>query len=121
MNRLKSIISKFSKAKILIIGDLILDEYVWGDVERISPEAPVPVVWANKSTFLPGGAANVASNIRSLGANVNIVGIVGKDERAHILLSELKVLVSDRALSITLKWYATKTFGTNTGSNREVT
>ena len=90
MNRLKSIISKFSKAKILIIGDLILDEYVWGDVERISPEAPVPVVWANKSTFLPGGAANVASNIRSLGANVNIVGIVGKDERAHILLSELK-------------------------------
>jgi len=90
MSRLKSIISKFSKAKILIIGDLILDEYIWGEVERISPEAPVPVVWAKESNYLPGGAANVASNIRSLGADVNVVGIVGKDERAQILLAELK-------------------------------
>ncbi|MDD5618810.1 MAG: D-glycero-beta-D-manno-heptose-7-phosphate kinase [Candidatus Omnitrophica bacterium] len=89
-NRLKSIISGFSKIKILVIGDLILDEYVYGDVERISPEAPVPVVWANERKFLPGGASNVAANIISLGAQVNISGIVGKDDKADILLSELK-------------------------------
>lgn len=88
--KLKSIISKFSKVKILIIGDLILDEYIYGNVERISPEAPVPVVWASERKFLPGGASNVATNIVSLGANVSIVGIVGKDDQGEVLLSELK-------------------------------
>lgn len=89
-NKLKSIISKFSNVKILVIGDLILDEYIYGDVERISPEAPVPVVWANEKKFLPGGSSNVASNIFSLGAGVSLVGIVGRDDRADILLAELK-------------------------------
>ncbi|MDD5005178.1 MAG: D-glycero-beta-D-manno-heptose-7-phosphate kinase [Candidatus Omnitrophica bacterium] len=89
-NRLKSIISKFANVKILVIGDLILDEYIYGDVDRISPEAPVPVVWAKERKFLPGGAANVAANISSFGAGVNLAAIVGKDDHAHILLSELK-------------------------------
>lgn len=89
-NRLNSIISRFPNVKILVIGDLILDEYIYGNVERISPEAPVPVVWANQKKFLPGGASNVAANISSLGAQVSLVGIVGRDEQAQILLSELK-------------------------------
>jgi D-beta-D-heptose 7-phosphate kinase/D-beta-D-heptose 1-phosphate adenosyltransferase len=89
-NRLKSIISKFSNVRILVIGDLILDEYIYGNVDRISPEAPVPVVWASERKFLPGGASNVASNIVSLGAQANITGIVGKDDKADILLAELK-------------------------------
>ncbi|MFH1622469.1 MAG: D-glycero-beta-D-manno-heptose-7-phosphate kinase [Candidatus Omnitrophota bacterium] len=88
--KLKSIISKFSKVKILVIGDLILDEYIYGNVERISPEAPVPVVWANERKFLPGGACNVASNIVNLGAEVSLSGIVGKDGYAETLLCELK-------------------------------
>jgi len=88
--KLKSIISKFSKVKILVIGDLILDEYIYGDVDRISPEAPVPVVRASEKKFLPGGASNVASNISNLGAAVSLEGIVGKDDRAQILLSELE-------------------------------
>jgi len=88
--RLQSIVSKFSKVRILVIGDLILDEYVYGDVERISPEAPVPVVKASSQKFLPGGAANVATNISSLGGSVSAIGIVGKDDNGHILLSELK-------------------------------
>lgn len=88
--RLQSIISKFSKAKILVIGDLILDEYIYGQAERISPEAPVPVVWAHEKQFLPGGAANVASNIGSLSASISLTGIVGKDDKAGILLAELK-------------------------------
>ena len=90
MKDLKAIINRFNKANILIVGDLILDEYVWGNVERISPEAPVPVVWANKRTYVPGGAANVANNIRSLDGGVCLAGVIGKDKNTDILLSELK-------------------------------
>ena len=88
--KLHSIISGFAKANILVIGDLILDEYIYGNVERISPEAPVPVVWAHEQQFLPGGASNVAANICGLGAQVSIAGVVGKDDKADILLSGLK-------------------------------
>jgi len=88
--KLKQIIQKFGKAKILVVGDLILDEYIWGSVERISPEAPVPVLWAKKRTFVPGGTANVANNIRSLGGGVTLLGVTGKDANSKILLSELK-------------------------------
>ena len=90
MKELKNIIKKFNQANILIIGDLILDEYIWGNADRISPEAPVPVVWAGKREFIPGGAANVANNIRSLDGKVSIVGVIGQDKNADILLSELK-------------------------------
>jgi len=89
MKNLKKIVSKFNKAKVLVIGDLILDEYIIGSVERISPEAPVPIVWANKSTFVPGGAANVAYNIRSLGGNVSLSGVIGRDEKAASLVAQL--------------------------------
>lgn len=90
MKKLSNIIHRFSQANILVVGDLILDEFIWGSVERISPEAPVPVVWANKRTYMPGGAANVAGNIRSLGAKACLVGVIGKDKNEDILLSELK-------------------------------
>jgi len=74
---LKKIINGFTKARILVVGDLILDQYIWGDVERISPEAPVPVVWAKKRDYVPGGAANVANNIVALGGKVVLCGVVG--------------------------------------------
>lgn len=90
MRNLKKIINRFNLANILVVGDLILDEYIWGDVDRISPEAPVPVVWANKRTYVPGGAANVANNIRALDAGVYLVGVTGKDKNSDILFSELK-------------------------------
>lgn len=85
IEKLRRIIPKFSDAKVLVIGDLILDEFVWGEVSRISPEAPVPVVWVKSESFMPGGAANVANNIASLGAKAYIAGVVGNDERAGIL------------------------------------
>lgn len=88
--RLQEIIKKFPKKKILVIGDLILDEFIWGTVDRISPEAPVPVVWVNSESFMPGGAANVANNIATLGANASICGLVGKDKNANLLIEELK-------------------------------
>ncbi|MFZ2356738.1 MAG: D-glycero-beta-D-manno-heptose-7-phosphate kinase [Candidatus Omnitrophota bacterium] len=90
MNDFKNIISKFNKTKILVIGDLILDQYIFGTVDRVSPEAPVPVVWANKRTYVPGGAANVANNIRALDGSVSLLGVTGNDKHAEILLSELK-------------------------------
>src|SRR4030042_5929396 len=90
MKNLKKIIDKFPQARILVVGDLILDEYIWGDVDRISPEAPVPVVWAKKRSFVPGGAANVANNLRTLGARVAIVGVVGRDHNRDIMLSGLR-------------------------------
>lgn len=90
MRDLKAIVHSFNKARILVIGDLILDEYIWGSVDRISPEAPVPVLWANKRTFVPGGAANVANNLRSLDGEVCLVGVAGKDKNTDIFISELK-------------------------------
>ena len=90
MKNLKTLINKFDKAKILVVGDLILDEYIWGSVERISPEAPVPVVWAKERTYVPGGASNVASNISSLDGRVCLVGVMGNDRNSEILFSELK-------------------------------
>ncbi len=90
MKNLKAIISRFKKVKILVIGDLILDEYIWGSVDRISPEAPVPVVWAQKRTFAPGGTANVAHNIRALGGAVTLLGVTGCDANAKVLLGQLK-------------------------------
>jgi len=77
MKNLKKIITKFNKARILVVGDLILDQHIWGDVERISPEAPVPIVWAKRRTYAPGGAANVANNISAFGAKVTLCGILG--------------------------------------------
>ena len=84
------LIKMLGRAKIMVIGDLILDEYIWGDVERISPEAPVPIVWANRHTHMLGGAANVANNIRSLGGRVCLVGVVGNDKNKDILFWELE-------------------------------
>jgi len=90
LKNLKDIINRFIKARILVVGDLILDQYIWGSVDRVSPEAPVPVVWANKRTYLPGGAANVANNIVSLGGNVCLLGVVGDDLQADRFMSELR-------------------------------
>ncbi|MFA6320428.1 MAG: D-glycero-beta-D-manno-heptose-7-phosphate kinase [Candidatus Omnitrophota bacterium] len=89
-NKIKEKVSNFKNARVLVIGDLILDEFLWGDVSRISPEAPVPVVWVKKESFMPGGASNVANNLRSLGASVHLVGVVGDDERGAILKGELE-------------------------------
>ncbi len=108
LGNLKEIITKFSKAKIMVIGDLILDEYIWGSVDRISPEAPVPVVWANRRSFVPGGAANVANNIRSLDGDVTLIGVVGKDKNADTLLSEIsKLKISRRGIFIAPKRHTT--------------
>ncbi len=87
--RFCKIISRLSGARVLVVGDIMLDRFIWGTVSRISPEAPVPVVWAQSESFMPGGASNVANNIRSLGTDVYICGMIGDDEAGRILVSEL--------------------------------
>ncbi|MEW6066696.1 MAG: D-glycero-beta-D-manno-heptose-7-phosphate kinase [Nitrospirota bacterium] len=84
-----NILNEFKKKKILVIGDLILDRYIWGKVNRISPEAPVPVVEVTGENFLLGGAANVANNITALGGHASIVGIAGKDRPGEVLVKML--------------------------------
>ncbi|MEK6869466.1 MAG: PfkB family carbohydrate kinase, partial [Nanoarchaeota archaeon] len=77
MNKLVKIIERFKGKKILVLGDVMLDKYIWGDVSRISPEAPVQVVNVTKEEYIPGGASNVASNIAELGAKAWMIGVVG--------------------------------------------
>ncbi len=79
------IINAFKGKKILVVGDVILDRYIFGKVNRISPEAPVPIVEVQDETFLLGGATNVANNIVSLGGTASIAGIVGKDSAGRLL------------------------------------
>lgn len=86
MKERKKILERFSGSSILVIGDIILDRYIWGKVSRISPEAPVPVVEVTKEDFLLGGAANVAANIVSLGGKVYIAGIIGNDRAKDVLV-----------------------------------
>jgi D-glycero-beta-D-manno-heptose-7-phosphate kinase len=85
---MKEILRKFKNQKIAVIGDLILDKYIYGDVERISPEAPVPIVRVLREKFVPGGAANVAANISTLGGKPFLFGIVGNDQYKDILLQK---------------------------------
>ncbi|MGE5894786.1 MAG: D-glycero-beta-D-manno-heptose-7-phosphate kinase [bacterium] len=85
----KGILSRFKRKNILIVGDVILDHYVWGTVDRISPEAPVPVVTVTRENYLLGGAGNVANNITSLGAQATIAGIIGEDHRGRMVVDLL--------------------------------
>lgn len=88
--RFYSAIRRFSNLSILVVGDLILDEYIYGNVERISPEAPVQVVEVKDKANALGGAANVAHNIIELGANAYVAGIIGDDENGELLEKELR-------------------------------
>ena len=83
------LLARFEKARVLVIGDMMLDEFLWGKVSRISPEAPVPVVWVQSESTMPGGAANVANNIRALGGQVSVVGAVGTDRYGELLIGGL--------------------------------
>jgi rfaE bifunctional protein kinase chain/domain len=98
LSRLQQILDRASSRRITVIGDLMLDEFVWGKVGRISPEAPVPIVEVTSESFYPGGAANVARNLREFVDRVGIVGLLGKDrsgQQLRDLLSEQKINTSN--------------------------
>jgi D-beta-D-heptose 7-phosphate kinase/D-beta-D-heptose 1-phosphate adenosyltransferase len=90
MDKLTRLIPRFQKKNVLVLGDIMVDKFVWGKVSRISPEAPVPVVEVTRESQTFGGAGNVANNLVSLGGDAYIVGVVGNDIEAELLKSEFK-------------------------------
>ena len=102
---LEDILSAIASRRILVIGDVMLDKYVWGDASRLSPEAPVPVVRVDRETAVAGGAANVAFNLAALGARADLFGWVGEDpdgRRLRELLAEGRVSLLPGAVSPTI-------------------
>ncbi len=98
LTRLQQILDRAPSKRIMVIGDLMLDEFVWGKVGRISPEAPVPVVEVTGESFYPGGAANVARNLREFVENVAVIGLLGQDrcgQQLRELLAEQKIDISN--------------------------
>ena len=88
--KIDAVLARFPRVRVLVVGDLMLDRYVWGRVSRLSPEAPVPVVRADRESLHPGGAANVAANVRALGGQPAVCGVVGRDTAGRRLRAELQ-------------------------------
>ena len=84
-DKTQALFDSFSRQRIVVIGDVMLDRFIWGNVSRISPEAPVPVVEVQRESFYPGGAANVARNLTPFGTSVDLIGFIGTDENGQLL------------------------------------
>ncbi|MFH1210742.1 MAG: D-glycero-beta-D-manno-heptose-7-phosphate kinase [archaeon] len=99
--KLVDIVKNFGGKKVLVLGDVMLDTYLMGNSTRISPEAPVLVVNVERKLYTPGGASNTAANVKSLGGSVYLVGVVGCDDNAKLLLSELdkKGIITDNLVT----------------------
>src|SRR6476646_2634709 len=82
--RVRRILSRAGSTRVLVVGDVMLDHFIWGSVARISPEAPVPVVDFERENFMPGGAANVARNLTALSVSAELFGVVGRDVSVHL-------------------------------------
>ncbi len=95
--RALDIINRFHSSKVLVVGDIMVDQFIWGKVSRISPEAPVPVVKVTSESLLLGGCANVLNNVFSMGGKVAVSGIVGSDKMGSWLIDKLKAMNIDTA------------------------
>lgn len=89
MSAVSDLLATAGERRVLIVGDVMLDEYIWGDADRVSPEAPVPVINVSRRVAVPGGAANAAVNVAGLGAGCVLIGLVGGDDAAASLRSAL--------------------------------
>jgi len=110
LEQLLGLVDRFAGRRLLVLGDLMLDHYLWGHCERISPEAPVPVVEVQRETSSLGGAGNVAANLAALGAEPVLVGLVGDDQRAQTLFEafasrgvDTRAIVRDGSRPTTMK------------------
>ena len=110
LDTLQALVDRFAGRRLLVLGDLMLDHYLWGRCERISPEAPVPVVEVQKESSSLGGAGNVAANLTALGAEPVLVGLVGEDDRARQLFEafadrgvDTRAIVRDPSRPTTMK------------------
>ena len=119
--RASTLIAGFRDASVLVIGDLMLDHFLVGRVERISPEAPVPIVAFDREEWRIGGAGNVANNVAGLGGGVRLVGVVGQDEAADRLKSELRTVgVGDEGLVVDHTRRTTRKVRVVTNRNQQV-
>jgi D-glycero-beta-D-manno-heptose-7-phosphate kinase len=91
-----SYLNKFKNVNVLVLGDIMHDVFIWGNVKRISPEAPVPIVEVTRETSLLGGAANVVNNVLALGARASMAGVVGKDRTGEAVVKELDRIGANR-------------------------
>ncbi|HEX2268914.1 MAG TPA: PfkB family carbohydrate kinase, partial [Pyrinomonadaceae bacterium] len=98
--RVTEILNTLRDRKVVVLGDVMLDEFVWGDVTRISPEAPVPVVDVRRESIHLGGAANVLANLVALGARGTVVGVVGNDDAGRRLRNGLREFGADDSLIV---------------------
>src|ERR1017187_685300 len=89
MKNLPALLKNIARLRILVVGDVMLDRYIWGDATRISPEAPVPVIDVDRDTWTAGGAGNVALNVASLGARCTVAGYFGDDDAGRKLAASL--------------------------------
>jgi D-beta-D-heptose 7-phosphate kinase/D-beta-D-heptose 1-phosphate adenosyltransferase len=94
LSRRRVLLAGAEKARVVVLGDVMLDQFLWGRVARISPEAPVPVVEFENESFFPGGAGNIARNVTSLGAHCELLGAVGRDDEAR----RLKKILTDEGV-----------------------
>src|SRR5207253_4451849 len=110
--RAETVLHQRRERHIVVLGDVMLDEFIWGDVSRISPEAPVPVVEIRRESTHLGGAANVLANLVALGARASLIGVVGKDDAGEKVLSSLRdasamqtnsLLIADESRPTTIK------------------
>src|SRR5437016_11695276 len=90
VDRVRRILQAAARTRVLVIGDVMLDQFIWGRVSRISPEAPVPVVEFERESFMPGGAANVARNLTALKTSADALGVIGRDDAGKKLTSLLE-------------------------------
>jgi len=97
-------IDEFPRTRVLVIGDIIMDEYIWGDVSRISPEAPVPVVDVKHETKMLGGAGNVVNNISSLGGEAILCGVVGDDTTGRQVVKAAALPTCDPCATMPRPW-----------------
>ncbi|MCH9032060.1 MAG: D-glycero-beta-D-manno-heptose-7-phosphate kinase, partial [candidate division Zixibacteria bacterium] len=107
---LQEIVGRFGSSRIIILGDVMLDRYIFGEVNRISPEAPAPVVEVRREAVAPGGASNVAANIKALGDTPFVIGVTGDDGADELLRGEFErrcltadYLIVDKSRKTTLK------------------
>src|ERR687893_1009366 len=101
--RASEILEKLRGCNVVVLGDVMLDEFVWGDVTRISPEAPVPVVDVRRESIRLGGAANVLANLVALGARATVVGVVGRDRAGERLEEKLREAGGERARAMLVR------------------
>src|SRR5258708_7422658 len=108
-NRLTALVNQFPNRRVMVVGDIIADQFVYGEIARISREAPVMILKYESTRTLPGGASNAASNVAALGANVVLVGSIGRDQPGRSLMLELRAGGVDTSGLVTLKDHVTPT------------